>query len=138
MASIVAVLALGFYTWQLNSQIDSLTPQIAKGLAPAGDLTAKISQLSEMGPSFERNPPVLHTLANEPSIDNSDMTPAVWLKIAEDIKQHYDKYDGVVVLHGTDTLAYTSSALCCFIRRPAHQSSRAGGRWLRKRALALP
>jgi L-asparaginase len=91
--------------------------QTAKGLAPAGDLTAEISQLIEMGPSFQSNPPVLHTLAYEPLIDSSDMTPAVWLKIAEDIEQHYDKYDGFVVLHGTDTLAYTSSALCCFIRR---------------------
>lgn len=91
--------------------------QTASGLAPADDLAAEISQLIELGPSFQRNPPVLHTLAYEPLIDSSDMTPAVWLKIAEDIEQKYDQYDGFVVLHGTDTLAYTSSALSCFVRR---------------------
>ena len=39
------------------------------------------------------------------------MSPADWQHIANDIKKHYDDYDGFVVLHGTDTMAYTSSAL---------------------------
>mgnify|MGYP003675175284 FL=1 len=47
----------------------------------------------------------------QPLIDSSNMTPADWQRIANDIKQHYDEYDGFVVLHGTDTMAYTSSAL---------------------------
>ena len=47
----------------------------------------------------------------EPLLDSSDMTPREWLKIAEDIASHYDSYDGFVVLHGTDTMAYTASAL---------------------------
>jgi L-asparaginase len=46
-----------------------------------------------------------------PLMDSSDMTPADWLHIAEDIQHHYDQYDGFVVLHGTDTMAYTASAL---------------------------
>ncbi|MBA6390903.1 asparaginase [Colwellia sp. BRX10-3] len=46
-----------------------------------------------------------------PLIDSSNMSPADWQHIANDIKQHYDEYDGFVVLHGTDTMAYTSSAL---------------------------
>ena len=46
-----------------------------------------------------------------PVIDSSDMTPAHWLEIAMDIREHYDDYDGFVVLHGTDTMAYTASAL---------------------------
>ena len=46
-----------------------------------------------------------------PLIDSSNMSPADWQHIANDIKQHYDDYDGFVVLHGTDTMAYTSSAL---------------------------
>ncbi len=46
-----------------------------------------------------------------PVIDSSDMTPAHWLSIARDIQQHYADYDGFVVLHGTDTMAYTASAL---------------------------
>lgn len=46
-----------------------------------------------------------------PVIDSSDMTPAHWLTIARDIEANYQNYDGFVVLHGTDTMAYTSSAL---------------------------
>lgn len=47
----------------------------------------------------------------DPLLDSSNMTPRDWLKIAEDIAAHYDAYDGFVVLHGTDTMAYTASAL---------------------------
>lgn len=46
-----------------------------------------------------------------PLIDSSNMIPKDWQYIAEDIKKNYDDYDGFVVLHGTDTMAYTSSAL---------------------------
>lgn len=44
-------------------------------------------------------------------IDSSDMTPDDWQMIADDIKQHYHQYDGFIILHGTDTMAYTASAL---------------------------
>jgi L-asparaginase len=47
----------------------------------------------------------------DPLLDSSNMTPAEWLKIARDIAAVYDHYDGFVVLHGTDTMAYTTSAL---------------------------
>lgn len=47
----------------------------------------------------------------EPLLDSSNMTPREWMKIARDIADHYDDYDGFVVLHGTDTMAYTASAL---------------------------
>lgn len=46
-----------------------------------------------------------------PLLDSSNMTPADWEKIAKDIEQYYDQYNGFVVLHGTDTMAFTSSAL---------------------------
>src|SRR5437764_3570361 len=46
-----------------------------------------------------------------PLLDSSNMTPREWVKIAHDIAGHYDDYDGFVVLHGTDTMAYTASAL---------------------------
>ncbi len=51
----------------------------------------------------------LHEYA--PLLDSSNMTPRDWVKIAHDISDHYDEYDGFVVLHGTDTMAYTASAL---------------------------
>ena len=44
-------------------------------------------------------------------IDSSNMSPTMWVEIAEKIESHYDDYDGFVVLHGTDTMAYTASAL---------------------------
>ena len=44
-------------------------------------------------------------------IDSSDMTPNLWVSIAEIIENNYNDYDGFVVLHGTDTMAYTASAL---------------------------
>jgi len=47
----------------------------------------------------------------DPPLDSSDMTPAIWTKLARLVSQEYDRYDGFVVLHGTDTMAYTASAL---------------------------
>jgi L-asparaginase len=47
----------------------------------------------------------------ERPLDSSDMTPANWLEIADRIQSEYANWDGFVILHGTDTLAYTASAL---------------------------
>ncbi len=44
-------------------------------------------------------------------IDSSNMTPAVWIELARLIERHYADYDSFVILHGTDTMAYTASAL---------------------------
>ncbi|EYC29837.1 hypothetical protein Y032_0005g2286 [Ancylostoma ceylanicum] len=47
----------------------------------------------------------------EPLLDSCDMTFDDWIRVATDIRKAYHNYDGFVVLHGTDTLAYTASAL---------------------------
>lgn len=47
----------------------------------------------------------------ETPIDSSDMKPEYWIEIANTIEDKYEEYDGFVVLHGTDTMAYTASAL---------------------------
>ncbi|AFJ47439.1 asparaginase [Shimwellia blattae] len=47
----------------------------------------------------------------QPLMDSSDMTPQDWQHIADDIRANYDDYDGFVILHGTDTMAFTASAL---------------------------
>ncbi|BDH46212.1 L-asparaginase 1 [Salmonella enterica subsp. enterica serovar Choleraesuis] len=47
----------------------------------------------------------------QPLMDSSDMTPEDWQHIADDIKANYNQYDGFVILHGTDTMAFTASAL---------------------------
>lgn len=44
-------------------------------------------------------------------IDSSDMLPSHWVEMAEIIRSNYDSHDGFVILHGSDTLAYTASAL---------------------------
>lgn len=54
---------------------------------------------------------VIDNIQFDPPIDSSDMSPAHWQDIARAIAANYDKYDGFVVLHGTDTMAYTASAL---------------------------
>lgn len=47
----------------------------------------------------------------DPPIDSSDMQPQLWAKLVDIIADHYDTFDGFVILHGTDTMAYTASAL---------------------------
>ncbi len=46
-----------------------------------------------------------------PLIDSSDVHPPVWERLAKIIEENYEDYDGFVVLHGTDTMAYSASAL---------------------------
>lgn len=53
----------------------------------------------------------LHSVSFDPVKDSSNIDPEVWIKIAEIIEENYNNFDGFVVLHGTDTMAYTASAL---------------------------
>ena len=54
---------------------------------------------------------IIDSISFEKAIDSSDMNPKHWINIAEVIENHYDKYDGFVVLHGSDTMSYSASAL---------------------------
>ena len=51
------------------------------------------------------------TIQFDPPMDSSEMGPDSWMKIVKIIADNYQKYDGFVVLHGTDTMSYTASAL---------------------------
>lgn len=63
-------------------------------------------------PEFHRDEMPRYTLREyDELIDSSDMSPADWQFIADDIAAQYDKFDGFIILHGTDTMAYTASAL---------------------------
>lgn len=53
----------------------------------------------------------LHSVSFNPVKDSSNIDPEVWVKMAEIIESSYNDFDGFVVLHGTDTMAYTASAL---------------------------
>jgi len=80
-----------------------------KGYAPVeGYLSEAISSIDDMkhddAPSWE-----LYEMS--PLLDSSDITVKEWNKIASVIYESYEGYDGFVVLHGTDTMAYTASAL---------------------------
>ncbi|XP_053144626.1 60 kDa lysophospholipase isoform X2 [Hemicordylus capensis] len=59
-----------------------------------------------------QNKTIIYTILElSPLLDSSNMTPADWRKIAKQLEENYEKYDGFVILHGTDTMAYTASAL---------------------------
>ena len=53
----------------------------------------------------------INNIQFDPPIDSSNMSPSHWRDMARAIEENYDAYDGFVVLHGTDTMAYTASAL---------------------------
>lgn len=61
----------------------------------------------------------IESVAFEHPIDSSSMNPQHWQQIARVIEENYDKYDGFVVLHGTDTMAYTASALSFMLQNLA-------------------
>jgi len=47
----------------------------------------------------------------DPLIDSSDVDPSTWIRLAHTIRDVYDRYDGFIILHGTDTMAYSAAAL---------------------------
>ena len=53
----------------------------------------------------------IETYCFDPLIDSSNMNPTFWIALAGVIEENYDKYEGFVILHGTDTMAYTASVL---------------------------
>ncbi len=53
----------------------------------------------------------IDSICFDPVMDSSNMNPEYWKKIAETIEKKYEEYDGFVVMHGSDTMAYTASAL---------------------------
>jgi L-asparaginase len=68
------------------------------------DIQREVPELNKFGYRIK-------AITFSPPIDSSNMTPAIWEKIAYTIQKNYHSYDGFVILHGTDTMAYTASAL---------------------------
>ncbi len=68
-------------------------------------------QIKDNVPELQRLNHQLTVHSFDPIIDSSDMNPGIWVDIAKLIEKNYDKYDGFVVLHGSDTMAFTASAL---------------------------
>jgi L-asparaginase len=79
------------------------------GYAPkAGYLQSILSDMKELK-SAEL--PLFDLVEYDPLLDSSNISVNEWVKMAGDIKEKYHDYDGFVILHGTDTMAYTASAL---------------------------
>ena len=79
------------------------------GYAPqSGRFRAALDEISDL-----RSPalPEWELMELEPLLDSSNMTVHEWNKIARAVAENYGRYDGFVILHGTDTMAYTASAL---------------------------
>jgi L-asparaginase len=62
-------------------------------------------------PELNRFDIELSTIASEHPIDSSNMQPEVWVDLAKTIQKNYSKHDGFVILHGSDTMSFTASAL---------------------------
>lgn len=73
--------------------------------------------ISNFVPELARFHYRVDTVAFGPPIDSSDMDPQDWRRMVEIIVEHYDAYDGFVLLHGTDTMAFTASALSFMLGR---------------------
>jgi len=72
--------------------------------------------ISDQVPELRRFGFNLETITFDPVIDSSDVSPDVWVRIARTIEKSYNRFDGFVVLHGTDTMAYSASALSFMFR----------------------
>jgi L-asparaginase len=68
-------------------------------------------QLLQHVPELKRFNYRISTYQFNPPIDSSDMEPKYWAKLVKIIHYNYDNFDGFVILHGTDTMSYTASAL---------------------------
>ena len=69
------------------------------------------SHLLRRLPEFKFIKTEVDTYQFSPAIDSSDMTPDLWAQLVRIISTNYNNYDGFIILHGTDTMAYTASAL---------------------------
>jgi len=71
----------------------------------------RFKNLFKLIPSLELLDYKIDTFCFEPLVDSSNMNPEFWAELASAIEKNYESYDGFVILHGTDTMAYTASAL---------------------------
>jgi L-asparaginase len=76
-------------------------------------------QIREHVPELSRFDLTLDVISFEEPIDSSDVTISTWQLLADIIETNYEKYDGFVVLHGTDTMAYSASALSFMLENTA-------------------
>lgn len=83
------------------------------GLIPALTSDELLSFLPEISGDFEL------TTRAVCNLDSTDITPDHWLMLTQAIKEEYENYQGFVICHGTDTLAYTAAALSYLVQHSA-------------------
>jgi L-asparaginase len=83
----------------------------ALGALTPFDFSQILEEVAELGKFAYRIDS--HTFS--PLIDSSDVEPSLWVELTNLIKEKYDAYDGFVILHGTDTMAYSASVLSFMI-----------------------
>lgn len=96
--SVLIIFTGGTISMTQNTETNALTP-------------ADINRFREFIPELFHSSIHIDMFPFDPLIDSSDMNPPIWSKLAHIIYDNYDKYDGFVITHGTDTMAYTASAL---------------------------
>lgn len=69
------------------------------------------NQILEEVPELRKFGCKIDSISFDPPIDSSDVQIEFWIEIAEIIEKNYSDYDGFVVLHGTDTMSFSASAL---------------------------
>ncbi|MCW4151765.1 asparaginase [Halomonas sp. 18H] len=84
----------------------------ADGLVPSRDFEQRLRHhLAGLAPDQRSRLPDIEWLQTDPPIDSSAATPSDWQHLAALVAEHYAHHAGVVILHGTDTLAWTASSL---------------------------
>ncbi len=68
-------------------------------------------EIREYMPELEKSGCHLSAVTLSPVVDSSNIQPSAWIRIAEIIRDNYNDYNGFIILHGTDTMAYSASAL---------------------------
>ncbi|SDK92756.1 L-asparaginase [Modicisalibacter muralis] len=82
------------------------------GLVPGGDFESRLRvALATLPPARQASLPPFEILEYPDPIDSSAATPTDWQRLAGDIAKRYNDYSGFVVLHGTDTLAWSAASL---------------------------
>ena len=73
--------------------------------------TIDFEHISDKVPELKKFGYNLRSVSFDPVTDSSNIGPETWIKIASVVESNYNDFDGFVILHGTDTMAYSASAL---------------------------
>ena len=103
MSKVLIIITGGTICMVQNKETGALHPA---GLRLAEDVIPELSS-SEIA---------VDSMSFDPLIDSSDVNPDNWARMAQAVYDHYADYDGFVILHGTDTMSYSGSALSFMLR----------------------